>query len=51
MCVFVGFRAVKGLPVYAASKWGVIGFTTSMAASLLLYNITWDGKCMCVKFN
>ena len=37
---------MKGLPVYAASKWGVIGFTTSMAASLLLYNITWDGKCV-----
>ena len=30
----VGIRAVAGLPVYAAAKWGVIGFTISMAGSM-----------------
>ena len=34
--LLTGLRPVFGIPTYAASKWGVIGFTTSMAVSLIL---------------
>ena len=33
----LGMGSFPGFPTYAATKWGVIGFTKSMAVGFLLF--------------
>jgi meso-butanediol dehydrogenase / (S,S)-butanediol dehydrogenase / diacetyl reductase len=40
-----GLRGAAVLPVYAASKWGVLGLTQSMAAELGPYHINVNAVC------
>jgi meso-butanediol dehydrogenase / (S,S)-butanediol dehydrogenase / diacetyl reductase len=40
-----GLRGAAILPAYAASKWGVLGLTQSMAADLGPHNITVNAVC------